>query len=54
MNFNPTTCPDCQYPPNFIVRQIPNDKENFFSDSPPCRKFGVTCRDCGDYWEEEE
>lgn len=44
MNFEPTTCPDCNYPPNFITLQLPSKNG--------CVYFSVKCRDCGDIWDE--
>jgi RNase P subunit RPR2 len=44
MEFNPTTCSDCNYPPNFVVSALPKRNNRQF--------FSVKCRDCGDIWEE--
>jgi len=44
MEFEPTICPDCNYPPNFITLQLP--------ERNGCPYFSVKCRDCGDIWEE--
>jgi len=37
-------CEDCSYPPNFLTVDKPGEGGRTIS----C----VTCRDCGDYWEE--
>lgn len=37
-------CEDCSYPPNFLTVNKPDESGRTIS----C----VTCRDCGDYWEE--
>jgi hypothetical protein len=46
-------CEDCTFPPNFVCEYLPpiegDDEECSFIGS----RYGVTCRDCGDYWEEE-
>lgn len=39
MNFQPTICSECSYPPNFIV----------FSKKD---HYSIKCRDCGDTWDE--
>jgi len=52
MTFNPIICPDCSYPPNFIVKQLPVIKSDS-EEELHCLRFNVTCRDCGDVWEEE-
>ena len=44
MDFNPTICDDCQYPPNFMIRPLPQKNNRQF--------FSVKCRDCGDSWNE--
>lgn len=44
MNFEPTTCADCFYPPNFSVVQLKDKNNKIF--------YTVKCRDCGDNWEE--
>jgi len=44
MKFEPTTCPDCNYPPNFITAELPSRNGRIY--------FSVKCRDCGDIWEE--
>lgn len=44
MKFEPTICSDCNYPPNFIVTEMP------IKSNRQC--FAVKCRDCGDSWEE--
>lgn len=47
MAFQPTSCPDCKYPPNFIYNALP--KEDYEDDK---QRYDVRCRDCGDYWVE--
>lgn len=42
-----TTCPDCSYPPNFILTNL--SKEDFEDD---LQRYEVRCRDCGDFWVE--
>lgn len=44
MDFQPTTCPDCFYPPNFTVLQL--------KDKDDCVYYSIKCRDCGDCWDE--
>jgi RNase P subunit RPR2 len=44
MDFNPTICDDCQYPPNFMITPLPRKNNRQF--------FSVKCRDCGDSWNE--
>jgi hypothetical protein len=45
MAFEPTTCPDCSYPPSFILTEL--SKEDF---EDGLKRFDVRCRDCKDYW----
>lgn len=47
MAFKPTPCPDCQYPPNFILASLA--KEDFDDDLD---RIDIRCRDCGDHWVE--
>ncbi len=47
MGFEPTSCPDCKYPPNFILNALP--KEDYEDNK---QRYDVRCRDCGDYWVE--
>lgn len=42
--FEPTVCPDCSFPPNFVVTEKPSKSHGNF--------FQIKCRDCGDCWEE--
>ena len=44
MTFNPTTCQDCSYPPNFIVLELKDENRRPF--------YSIKCRDCGDIWDE--
>jgi len=44
MVFEPTTCSDCSYPPNFTVLDIKTKNGDIY--------FFVKCRDCGDSWKE--
>jgi uncharacterized Zn finger protein len=44
MKFEPTTCSDCSYPPNFIVTET--------AKKVKYQCFTIKCRDCGDIWEE--
>ena len=44
MSFNPVSCEDCSFPPNFIVLEL-KDKVN----TP---YYSIKCRDCGDCWDE--
>ena len=44
MAFEPTTCSDCSYPPNFTVLELKGKNGAVY--------FSVKCRDCGDSWEE--
>jgi hypothetical protein len=44
MSFNPVSCEDCSFPPNFIVLEL-KDKENI-------PFYSIKCRDCGDAWTE--
>lgn len=44
MKFTPTTCPDCSYPPNFVVTELLDDNK--------CPFYSIKCRDCGDIWDE--
>lgn len=39
-------CEDCPYPPNFITVTKPGSDGEI--------RLCVTCRECGDYWEEPE
>ncbi len=45
MNFTPTTCIDCSYPPNFIITE-------FLEDHKCPSYYSIKCRDCGDIWDE--
>lgn len=47
MVFQPTSCPDCKYPPRFILNALP--KEDYEDDK---QRYDIRCRDCGDYWVE--
>lgn len=47
MGFEPTICPDCSYPPKFIMTALP--KEDYEDDR---QRYDVRCRDCGDFWVE--
>ena len=47
MAFQPTTCPDCPYPCNFILTSLPKTD---FDDNK--QRYDVRCRECGDYWVE--
>jgi uncharacterized Zn finger protein len=49
MGFEPTSCPDCSYPPKFIFNALP--KEDFEDGK---QRYDVRCRDCGDFWVEIE
>lgn len=42
--FSTTVCSDCSFPPNHVVTQLRSKTRGYFS--------GISCRDCGDYWEE--
>ena len=44
MIIDPVTCPDCSFPPNFIMTTLYSKDRGEYC--------GVQCRDCGDYWEE--
>lgn len=44
MIVDPVTCPDCSFPPNFIITTLYSKNRGEYC--------GVQCRDCGDYWEE--
>jgi hypothetical protein len=46
MAFEPTTCSDCSYPPNFTVLEMKSKNGGCY--------FAVKCRDCGDSWEETD
>ena len=45
-NYQMMICEDCSYPPNFVSVVKPGDA----GETLRC----ITCRDCGDYWEEVE
>ena len=45
MPCNPLVCPDCSYPPNFSILQLPITSEALI-------KYEIECRDCGDVWVE--
>lgn len=45
MPCNPMVCPDCSYPPNFSILQLPVNSEGLI-------RYEVECRDCGDVWVE--
>lgn len=47
MGLEPTLCPDCNYPPRFIVTAL--SKEDFEDGK---QRYDVRCRDCGDFWVE--
>lgn len=44
MEFQPTTCADCSYPPNFIVFSKKDKNSRAY--------YSIKCRDCGDTWDE--
>lgn len=45
----PTSCPDCKYPPNFIITALPLED---YEDG--IQRYDVRCRDCNDFWVEIE
>lgn len=45
-------CEDCIIPPNFICEYLPPVEGEEEWESIGSR-YGITCRDCGDYWEED-
>jgi hypothetical protein len=45
MAFEPTTCPYCPYPCNFMVTALV--KEDYEDKK---QRYDVRCRECGDYW----
>ena len=45
MPCNPMVCPDCSYPPNFSILQLPVNSEGVI-------RYEIECRDCGDVWVE--
>jgi hypothetical protein len=47
MGFNPTLCPDCNYPPKFILTALP--KEDYEDNK---QRYSVRCGDCDDFWVE--
>ena len=47
MGFKPTLCPDCSYPPKFIL--IALSKEDYEDNK---QRYSVRCRDCDDFWVE--
>lgn len=44
MDFNLMICEECDIPPNFVTTQKPGSCGQMIQ----C----VTCRDCGEYWED--
>lgn len=49
MALKPTQCPDCSYPPNFIITALA--KDDFEDDR---QRYDIRCRDCNDFWVEIE
>jgi hypothetical protein len=47
MPCNPTICPDCSYPPNFQISELPKNSAGNV-------RYEIDCRDCGDVWIEED
>jgi formate dehydrogenase maturation protein FdhE len=45
MACNPMICPDCSYPPNFSIVELPRDSNGLL-------RYEIDCRDCGDVWVE--
>jgi|Laugrefa1bdmlbdn_1035148.scaffolds.fasta_scaffold311009_1 hypothetical protein len=45
MKFEPITCSECSYPPNFIISSGNDNGQKIFF---------IKCRDCGDCWEEAD
>lgn len=45
MGFEPTSCPDCPYPCNFIVTAL--TKKDYEDNK---QRYDIRCRKCSDHW----
>jgi hypothetical protein len=50
MGFKLTLCPDCSYPPNFILTALLKRDYKDYEDNK--QRYTVRCRDCNDFWVE--